>query len=31
MKAQVPASVAYDYYNPDRQAIARPQAVTVSE
>jgi uncharacterized protein YfaS (alpha-2-macroglobulin family) len=31
MKAQAPASVAYDYYNPDVRAVARPQAVTVSE
>ncbi len=31
MKAQAPASVAYDYYNPDVRAIARPQAVTVNE
>jgi uncharacterized protein YfaS (alpha-2-macroglobulin family) len=31
MKAQVPASVAYDYYNPDLRAVARPQAMTVSE
>ena len=31
MKAQTPASVAYDYYNPDLRAVARPQAVTVSE
>jgi hypothetical protein len=31
MKAQAPASVAYDYYNPDLRAVARPQAVTVSE
>lgn len=31
MKAQVPASMAYDYYNPDVRAVARPQAVTVSE
>jgi uncharacterized protein YfaS (alpha-2-macroglobulin family) len=31
MKAQAPASTAYDYYNPDVRAVARPQAVTVSE
>ncbi len=31
VKAQAPASVAYDYYNPDMRAIARPQAVTVGE
>ena len=31
MKAQAPPSVAYDYYNPDLRAVARPQAVTVSE
>lgn len=31
VKAQSPASVAYDYYNPDVQAVARPQAVTVNE
>jgi hypothetical protein len=31
MKAQAPASVAYDYYNPDVRAIARPQTVTVNE
>ncbi len=31
MKAQSPASTAYDYYNPEVQAVARPQAVTVGE
>ena len=31
VKAQAPASVAYDYYNPDLRAVARPQAMTVSE
>ncbi len=29
--AQAPASQAYDYYNPDLLAVARPQAVTVNE
>jgi uncharacterized protein YfaS (alpha-2-macroglobulin family) len=31
VKAQIPASVAYDYYDPDLHAVARPQAMTVSE
>ena len=31
VKAQAPASVAYDYYDPDLRAVARPQAMTVSE
>jgi len=31
VKARSPASVAYDYYNPEVRAVARPQAVTVSE
>ena len=29
--AQAPASTAYDYYNPEVQSVARPQAVTVNE
>jgi uncharacterized protein YfaS (alpha-2-macroglobulin family) len=29
--AQIPASTAYDYYNPEVQAVSRPQAVIVGE